>query len=282
MYSTRYAEKKDITKIASFIAQCNSNIKNHIGYCGTNEKDIYSCLESDQDLVLSFILMFDEDELVGLLGYDYYDNSAELWGPFISSTFDFQYIATILWDKAISKLPEETIIQGFPNKENNLCLELYKSKGMSFKGDNYVLEFSLDEIDPVKYNLLGEDDHNEFTSLHDSVFPNTYYSGKDIISMMDSDNVVIVSKSDIKLVGYAFVNIDASLDGNIEFIGVKSDNRRDGHGIKILNMALSWFKEKGTKKLVLCIDSKNEKAISLYKKTGFRIKYYLEYFAGLS
>lgn len=173
----------------------------------------------------------------------------------------------------------DTKFHGFPNKSNNLCAEFYKSKGMIMKGNHVVLECDLADMSSVGYNLLEIDDYNEFVSLHDDIFPSTYYSGKDIISMLDEDNAVIVKKVDNNLVGYAFVNIDSSLDGNIEFIGVKSENRREGHGITLMNMVLSWFKEKGSGKLILCVDSKNDKAISLYKKKGFTTKNSLEFFS---
>lgn len=93
MYNIRTMNKADIGLISNFIAQYNSNPKNHIGYCGLNKDEIASCLGNDQNLLLSFTLVYHDDVLVGLLGYDYYDNTAELWGPFVNLSYDFEKVA---------------------------------------------------------------------------------------------------------------------------------------------------------------------------------------------
>ena len=278
MYNIRYAQKSDISTIAGFIGKYNSKHENHIGYCGTNEKEIASCLHKDQDLLLSFTLVYDQCELIALQGYDYYDNTAELWGPYINNSLEFKAIANILWEKMINRLPQGTTYHGFPNKDNNSCSEFYKSKGMRLKGNHEILECVLGDKQSFDYELLQKDDYDQFTRLHNDIFPNTYYTGEDITSMLDQNHVVVVSKVENILVGYAFAIIDDSLDGNIEFIGVNPKNRREGHGMKLLNMVLSWYMKKGSEKLILCVDLKNEKAISLYKKNGFIAKYSLEFY----
>lgn len=62
--------------------------------------------------------------------------------------------------------------------------------------------------------------------MHDNVFPNTYYSGKEIIERMSSNQKVYTSGEDSGLKGY--LNAEYNLEeqeGSIEFIGVNEKDR---------------------------------------------------------
>jgi hypothetical protein len=68
--------------------------------------------------------------------------------------------------------------------------------------------------------------YREFISLHDTVFPNTYYSGKEIIERMSSNQKVYTSGEGSGLKGY--LNAEYNLEeqeGSIEFIGVDEKDR---------------------------------------------------------
>lgn len=116
--------------------------------------------------------------------------------------------------------------------------------------------------------------------LHDKTFPNTYYDGEEIISRLNNHRKVFVCKEAKELTGYIYVEAEPEFDeGSIEFFAVNESQRGKGIGCYLLTMALRWlFSFNSIDSVSLCVNSKNEKAINLYKMAGFKEKHQLSYF----
>ncbi len=91
---------------------------------------------------------------------------------------------------------------------------------------------------------------------------------------------IALAKAD-ELAGYIYVEAEPEFgEGNIEFFAVNELQRSKGIGKKLLIMGLKWlFLFDSISSIKLCVNLKNEKAINLYKKVGFKQKHQLSYFS---
>lgn len=63
----------NLHQLAAFLETMNSIDASHIGYCGEEEEEIFDTLShdfSDIDIEKSFVVAYEEDHLVGALGFD--------------------------------------------------------------------------------------------------------------------------------------------------------------------------------------------------------------------
>ncbi|WP_425447235.1 GNAT family N-acetyltransferase [Dethiothermospora halolimnae] len=286
MINYRQATKKDIKIVADFIGELNKKEENHIGYCGDNSDEILNSLKEDiTDITFdkSFIIATDKKELIGVLGFDadIENGNSEIWGPFIKQSK--WHIANEMWDKMTELLPKgiETISM-FINIKNNNCLDLAKKLKFNKVSESKILEFNrsyLDNLDKEIINELTSKHYEDMKALHDRVFPNTYYSGKQIIDRINENRKLFAYIEDEKLMGYVYVEAEPDFgEGSIEFFAVDESERGKGIGYKLLNMALKWlYSFNFMEQIVLSVGVDNKKAISLYKKVGFKEKYQLCY-----
>ncbi|MFA5523410.1 MAG: GNAT family N-acetyltransferase [Tissierellales bacterium] len=287
MIEYNLAQKDDMKQIANFIAEINRKEESHIGYCGTDREEIENSLMEDiTDIPFQegFIVAKENEKLIGVLGFDsdLESNSAEIWGPFIIE--DKWDIAAELWDKMMKILPNEiSSISLFVNKKNENCIQLATNLNFNKVSEETILIFERNHIDKLQnatiIELSGE--YNEdVQSLHDKTFPNTYYSGSQIIDRMNNHRKVFINIENENLAGYIYVEVNPEFgEGSIEFFAVDESERGKGIGSKLLTMALKWiFTFESIGNITLCVNSENEKALKLYKKVGFKEKHQLYYF----
>ncbi len=290
MVKLTLAKKEDIKKISNFIAKLNSKEENHIAYCGDDSEEIENSLREDiTDIQFdkSFMIATEENEIIGVLGFDadMERNNAEIWGPFIEEgKWD---IVTDMWNKMLQLIPKKIVmISMFINNKNYNCLKLANTFDFSKISEESILEFErsdLDNLDDISLIELDIEDYKAMKELHYKTFPNTYYSGEEIVSRLNNHRKVFVCKEAKELAGYIYVEAEPEFgEGNIEFFAVSELQRGKGIGGKLLTMALKWlFSFNSIDYINLCVNSKNEKAISLYKKVGFEQKHQLSYFTKL-
>ncbi|MDU5080797.1 GNAT family N-acetyltransferase [uncultured Tissierella sp.] len=281
------AKEEDINKISNFIAKLNRKEESHIAYCGDDSEEIENSLKEDiTDIQFdkSFVIATEENEIVGVLGFDadMERNNAEIWGPFIEK--GKWSIATDMWDKMLQLIPKGIVTTSmFVNNKNYNCLGLADILGFSKNSEEIILEFKksdLNNLDEVCLIELAVEDFEAMKELHDKTFPNTYYSGEEIISRLNNHRKVFVCKEAKELTGYIYVEAEPEFgEGNIEFFAVNESQRGKGIGCYLLTMALRWlFSFNSIDSISLCVNSKNEKAINLYKMAGFKEKHQLSYF----
>lgn len=287
MIEFKLAKKEDIKKISSFIAKINSKEENHIGYCGTNSEEIANSLMKDIiDISFnkSFIIGIEDEKIIGVLGFDtdFESNSAEIWGPFLKE--DKWDIVAEMWSKMIEILPKGIgLISMFINKKNRNCLRLADSFHFIKESEEIILSFErtyahkLQDISIIELSTVYYED---MQLLHDKVFPNTYYSGSQIIERLNNHRKVFIDIKNNKLTGYIYVEVNPKFgEGRIEFFAVDELQRGKSIGSKLLTMALKWlFTFDSINNIILCVNSENKKALDLYKRVGFKQKHQLYYF----
>ncbi|MFE7061682.1 GNAT family N-acetyltransferase [Sutcliffiella sp. NPDC057660] len=272
---------------AAFIAKMNAKEEQHIGYCGTDRKEILHTLKenlSDIPFTESFIIATHKEEIRGLIGFDADsgNHSAEIWGPFIQDPYTHQLPK--LWEHLLALLPSLSYsLSLFSNKKNTLVNRFAEQQGFVLQSEQTILK--MDCRTPL--NVMNLSDYEitpeffmDMEKLHDEIFPSTYYSGSQIIERVNAHRKVFIHTEDNKLAGYIFVEVEPEFgEASIEFFAVKDSERRKGIGAMLLQKGVSWiFTFQGIEAINLCVDSANRKAISLYQKVGFYIQHELNYY----
>lgn len=277
----------DIQKLAHFLSEMNVEPKQHIGYCGTEKKEILHKLLhefSDLELSKSFAVAYANDEIVGALGFDIdkESKSAEVWGPFIRDSQNFSVLSNDLWANLHEFVPVEiNTYRFFVNKQNSNVRNFAVEKNAIEKGGHLVLEalrqnfHTIKHKDIIKYKNSFK---NNFFELHKLAFPNTYFSAEKILNRIDEDNLLLIMQdSNEKIKGYVYVEADPiHRKGTIEYIAVSPSYRKQGIGKTLIRAALSHlFSYEKIQAVSLCVGSQNEKAIHLYQAAGFQMKHEL-------
>ena len=276
--------KEEIDVVAQFISQLNKIDESHVGYCGLDPLEIANSLREDNTYENSFLTVYDDGELIGILGFDAdLDNQrAEIWGPFVKEV-NWDLVSN-LWSRMLELLPDEiTSISMFPNKANEKVLELAEKLTFNRHSDQTILNFNrsrLLELEKVKLPELEEDFFSEMLQLHGQSFPNTYLSGGQIISRLNEERKVFTVVNEGRLSGYIYAEAVPEFgEGSIEFFAVQEGDRGKGIGGQLLTAALDWFFTfDNLKSITLCVSSDNQDAIRLYKKVGFEQIHELCYF----
>jgi ribosomal protein S18 acetylase RimI-like enzyme len=275
----------DIEELASFLAEVNDELSQHIGYCGSDKESILHDLShefSDLDLANSFAVAYEDGIIVGAMGLDIDkdDLSAEVWGPFLKNSSEDLELAEGLFTSVISysKIPVKNFFF-FINKENKIGKEFILNLGGIEKGNHYILQAKREEFEKTiqieKYDTAFED---SFSEIHETAFPTTYYNAKKIISRLDEHNqLLIIKNGETEIRGYVYVEAEPEYgQGSIEYVAVSDQFRKQGIGTKLIQAALSHlFSYETIKDVTLSVEKENEKAIHLYEAAGFKRKHEL-------
>lgn len=281
-----------LSDIASFIAKLNQQKSHHIGYIGDQEEEIkdwiMSEFPSEDEMGRSFTLAYENGQLAGVLGFnaDLHKGNAEIWGPFVlESHEDFWTVSKQLWDIGVQKLGGEiSEFRGFYNRENTRGRRFIERLGankinsqiiMNKKKPNAAHTKTLDgvqEITPEYYS--------EFIQLHDKSFLNTYYTGKEILDLLNENNKLFVCIKQECLAGYCYISGNPAFqEGNIEFIAVPDEFRKQGIGKDLLCKGLDFlFFDLYVEEITMCVDFSNQGAIRLYESVGFNKEDVLDYY----
>ncbi|PAE26508.1 GNAT family N-acetyltransferase [Bacillus sp. 7894-2] len=274
-------EHSNLMQAAEFIAEMNALPECHIGYLGTSQNDIFQSLEEmNHDPESAAFIVREGNALAGYLGIDSDLNkgTAELWGPFVQKN-EFM---RLLWEKALHYFEGNLhTYYLFADTYNHTAAGFASKNGFRLQSAQTYMELKEHSCNGLrKVSLLPFHRHGEFIHLHDTVFPHTYYSGKEIIEKINADHKVYTSDDADGLNGYLYAEYNREeKEGSIEFIGVDPCKRKKGIGKSLLEMAVhDLFVNSGAKSIKLCVGTTNEKALSIYKKAGFKVERSLNFY----
>lgn len=275
-----YRQSIDVSALAAFIAKLNTDKQHHVGYCGEKASEIADTLTTnfDYDLDRSFTVAYEDGKMIGALGFDVdaEEAGAEIWGPFINRQEDWLQIAEGLWDASMSKLDGSVrTFYGFYHEENQNAHQWIKNLNAEQKGTHAILKAERSSFIYKPNHRLQEitaDYYADFISLHDAVFPDTYYNGKAVIRRLGDEHKLFIIIEAKRMLGYVYVEGSSKFkEGNVEYIAVSQDARKKGIGTELLHGALHYFFHKlHIDETSICVHIDNEKAIKLYRKAGFR------------
>ncbi|MBU3144194.1 GNAT family N-acetyltransferase [Clostridium sp. CF012] len=273
-------KNSEIDKLAEFIAFMNSKENHNIGYCEKTKEKVLNTLYQDFEdgnIEKYFVGAYEGQKLIGTLGVDVDEKKSygELWGPFVDELYSEENVSgklLLLLRKNILNCCGSFGV--FCDSKNIQCIEFAKECGFESNGEYFIMSLGKDDFKEsfqVKDFELTLEYNNQFKLLHDKNFPNTYYSGSDILSHINEYKKVFFIKDNEEFTGYIYVEVEPEFgESSIEFFGVREDMRGKGLGSKLIRMAINWiFSFEEINNIKLCVGFENLQAIKLYRKVGF-------------
>ncbi|MGG3943854.1 N-acetyltransferase [Peribacillus psychrosaccharolyticus] len=269
----------NIEELSAFIADVNSQPKNHTGYCGSDRKEIQKKLEedfSDLELEDSFIVISENKQLIAALGFDVdrKKQSAEIWGPFILNSDHWTEQTSMLWNEFMKKTESKKIgtYFAFYHEENKKGIRWMESLNAKETGKHQILVSKTEVTNGEILEEISPPFYEEVIKLHNELFPETYLTGADMISdLSEEKRLLIIPDGDQSIQGYVYLEGDSVFqEGNLEFIAVEREHQKKGLGKKLVQAGLTYLYENmNVAEVSLCVNVNNAAAINLYKKSGF-------------
>lgn len=265
-----------IDELVAFIARMNDDPAQHVAYFGVGEADVRSTLaEAIIPPADGFYLAYENEKLVGIFGVDADPEIGRAWllGPIIEHVA-WQKIADELFNALLPIIPagirEHEL---FCDAKNVNLRQFAERRQFPSRGETAIFSLERDAYNrhpiPVHIQSFQESYFNSFERLHNELFPNTYYTARQIVEKLDDHHRLFLATDGDKLLGYHFCKTEAE-SGYVDFIGVDSSARGRGVGVSLLASGLDWmFAAPTTARINLTVNADNDSAQSLYKKFGF-------------
>jgi ribosomal protein S18 acetylase RimI-like enzyme len=271
--------KDHFEELVSFVARLNSDGTHHIGFFGEGEADVRvslaECLIPPAD---GFRLAYDGDRLVGVFGVDADSeiNRAWLFGPLVEYA-DWHTIADQLYAEAVPIIPVDIRDYDLFCDVQNTHVEAFAARhGFPLRSENAVLTLRRENYKPAakrqtQVSAYREDFFEAFEKLHKALFPNAYFTARQMVEKIGAHHQLLLAVEDRQLLGYHFYKIEPeSESGYVDFIGTDSAARGRGIGADLLAAGIDWMLSAPvTKKVSLTVNADNVPARSLYEKFGF-------------
>jgi GNAT superfamily N-acetyltransferase len=286
----------NLPEAARFLSRLNSIAEHNICYIGQTDTEIAAELSVVMPPEGYGLLALDETgQVTGFLGVELDQTLGRGWliGPFVDSLDgqagqDWHTLAEQLYRDALEAMPAEINDLELCGRPENTRLEAFAARHGFIPGAEAALlslprpAEAVDRIpDQVKTTTL--DSHDQMASflpalsaLHDSLFPNTYYSAAQLLAMSaEEDKRLQIELVAGELAGYIFLQArPANRDANIDFLGVAEPYRRRGIAGKLLSNALAWaFSHAFVEKAILTVHTSDTAAVRLYERACFHTEY---------
>ena len=123
----------------------------------------------------------------------------------------------------------------------------------------------------LEFRNIRESDWGEYHNIDIDAFSEDKIEKKDFLNWLESEGFIGLYAQD-GLVGYLMLRSMENY-GHLARIAVKKKERGKGYGFKLMEHAEQYFKERDVKKIALYVETKNDVAITLYKKSGYEIAF---------
>ncbi len=260
--------------VAEFIAELNAQPEQQIGFFGEGADQILHSLIED-GVLDNALTARRNGAIVGFIGREIDTELDRAWifGPVVSDP-QWEDVADRLWAglHQIVTVPVRTL-ELFFNLANVNVGQWAERRGFEHYKDVYLVRCDGPAASQQQPDVKDvDDDHrDELIELHDSLFPNTYYSGRQLLERLDSTKRCLVITEGDRLAGYAYVEVEPRFgEAQIHFLGVTEQGRRKGTGTKLVRSAVDWmFSFDNVKETWLTVDDHNRAARRLYQRLGW-------------
>ncbi len=279
--SINKAQRKDFWDISGLIADLNQKPESQCIISGQGREAIYKqIIEWDDASEICFAFAGSGNSISGVFGCEY-DESLErgwTWGPFVLAD-DWSGLTESLYLKLLDILPAGIKrLDCFLNIANRRGYNFYLAHGFEKSGYAHVYNARrvakpMNVFDPC--HRLQPSHAKSFMALHETVFPNTYFTAQNILDKIGDNDRVFVHTEGEEALGYVYAKVEVgSGEGYIDFLGVREDSRGKGLGKQLLLTAQQWlFNNKRLSQIGLTVHDDNTNARSLYESVGFILKY---------
>ncbi len=266
-------------ELVGFVTRLNSDGAHHIGFFGEGIADIRAslaeCLIPPAD---GFRLAYESDQLVGVFGVDTDSEIGRAWlfGPLVDHD-DWHTIADQLYAEVLSLIPVDIRDYDLFCDVQNIHVEAFAARhGFPLRSENAVMTMLREGYKPAakrqtQISTYQEDLFEQFEKLHKALFPNAYFTARQIVEKVDGNHQLLLVLEDVQLLAYHFCKIEPEAElGYVDFIGTDAAARGRGIGADLLASGIDWMlSAPSTKKVSLTVNADNVPARSLYEKFGF-------------
>lgn len=263
-----------LLEAAAFVARLQAEPSRHIGYFGEEVGEIVDAIGEWTDPT-NCLLLYETEHITGFIGVDYDTTDikrAWIHGPLVEN---WDTHADLLYTTALEQLipAEITSYELYGDAVNSNLAQLAERHGYKGLLGAALLSISRNQavqLPEVQVDELSVEQYDVFKRLHDTIFPKTYYSGRQIIDLIDATHRVFVTTENDQLLGYLYATVHTETEGYIDFLGVAESDRRRGIGKQLITAATHWlFTFDAIKTVALTVNDDNHAAIALYQQIGY-------------
>lgn len=268
-----------LDEMVNFVSRLNSEADHHIGFFGEGEADVRAslaeCLIPPED---GFRMAYEGDQLVGIFGVDADPQIDRAWlfGPLVKH-LNWHEVSDLLYAEVLPLVPAGVHDYDiFCDEQNSRVGDFALRHGFLLRSENAVLTLERENYHPTAQRNTEIIDFQEtffeqFEKLHRNLFPNAYFTARQMVEKRDGHHRLYLAVEDGRLLGYHFCKIELeSESGYVDFIGTSSFARGRGIGADLLASGVDWMLSvPSTRKIDLTVNADNEVARSLYQKFGF-------------
>lgn len=268
-----------LEELVRFVTRLNSDDDHHIGFFGEGEAQVRASLaECLIPPTEGFRMAYEDGHLAGVFGVDADPEVDRAWlfGPIVEHT-DWHGVADRLYAEILPLIPAGIHDYDlFCDKQNSRVEGFALRHGFGLRSENAVLTLERGDYLPAAKGLSGvipyrDDFFGQLDRLHRQLFPNAYYTARQMAGKQDGHHRLIIAVENGQLIGYHFCKIEPeSQSGYIDFIGTDPAVRNRGIGADLLAPGLDWMlSAPAIQRVNLTVNADNQAARSLYEKFGF-------------
>ena len=247
----------------------------------------YSLTEDWLDYIIdntgeSIFLGFHGEKLAGLgtaMINPVYKDQASL-NVVVSPEYRRKGLGAILYDKIYSfaKGKDIKIVEAYVKERLVDGVGFAQKRGFNTSMYSWEMELSLDSVDltfkeftGLNFRKANKEDRLNYKKIIQDVFGDEV--GYDALThaLKDPSIIIYILEKEDQVIGSATVQLRKDLSlAYIYDIAILKDYRGQGLGSCLLQSCIIGLKEKGIHKASLLVTGENQKALELYRKTGFK------------
>ncbi|HET9910252.1 MAG TPA: GNAT family N-acetyltransferase, partial [Anaerolineales bacterium] len=201
---------------------------------------------------------------------------AWLFGPLVDHE-DWHTVADQLYAEVLPLIPVDIRDYDLFCDVQNIHVEAFAARhGFPLRSENAVMTVVRENYKPsakrqTQIIAYQEDFFEQFEKLHKALFPNAYFTARQMVERMDGNHQLLLAVEEGQLLAYHFYKIEPEAEsGYVDFIGTDAAARGRGVGADLLAAGIDWMlAAASTKKISLTVNADNVPARSLYEKFGF-------------
>ncbi len=231
-------------------------------------------------------MYYDEDKLVGYIGICQFGGTAlELNGmvhPDYRRRGIFKSLYSLAKDEWTKRKSEKVLLLSDSN--STFGIEFIKHTGAYYHHSEYEMFLRSNPDEKLlSHNVVlrkAENKDARAIAWQNSIYFNIEFKEEDIKMPEDEEKygtITYMAEVDNLVIGK--VNLEmCDGTGGIFGLGVLPKYRKKGYGSEILAKSITLLKERGAKEIMLQVVTKNENALNLYRRCGFKETSIMDYY----
>ena len=279
----RAAQRNDYGELAGWLVRVSQAPEQHClhTWSGQSAKELEQQLQSYlDDSELCYVVARRDGMLVGAMGSEYDEELGRGWlhGPHVASA-DWDAVAAELFARLSGELPACIgQLRAFLNVENRRGRRFYARHGFGERSHlNHEFWLAPEErviSEGARCSPIAAEQEASFKTLYDALFPNAYYTAGRVLAMIGHSHQVFVAAEGGQVLGFAVASVEEGQSGEVQFLGVREDTRRQGYGRRLLLSAVDWLLDVGgVPRVTLNVGDELVHARELYESAGFRLRF---------